>query len=155
MRTILHALPSLVLAVLATAATAQSTAPTAPPDQAGQARAEAGPAPVIRDGDAAMSCVQIADEAALLSQRMGGAPGGGVLGSLGGVARAGASMLIPGAGLVMAGADALTQDDRDRRTAEAAAVQHRWYYLNGLHDGRDCRQTADAGAAAPAPPSAN
>jgi len=102
---------------------------------------------VFRDSDAALTCMQISDEAADLSQRMGGSEGGGVFGRLGGVARSGAALLIPGAGLAMAGADALTQPDRDRREARELAVQNRWYYLNGLFAGRRC----DAEPAPPAP----
>jgi len=102
--------------------------------------AAAGPASVVRAGDANMTCVQIADEAAGLSQRMGGTPNGGVLGAASGVAKAGASMLIPGAGLVIAGADALTAPERERREAEAAAMQGRWHYLNGLYTAKNCLQ---------------
>lgn len=100
----------------------------------------AGSAPVMRAGDANLTCVQIADEAAALSQRMGGTPDGGVLGAAGGVAKAGASMLIPGAGLVIAGADALTAPERERREAAALAMQNRWHYLNGLYTANRCLQ---------------
>ena len=102
--------------------------------------AAAGSASVGRAGDANMTCVQIADEAAALSQRMGGTPNGGVLGAASGVAKAGASMLIPGAGLVIAGADALTAPERERREAEAAAMQGRWHYLSGLYTAKRCLQ---------------
>jgi hypothetical protein len=117
-----------------------STSAASPPvvSQATSAPPEA--APVIRAEDEALSCAQIADEAATLSQTMGGEPDGGVFGSLGGVARAGAAALIPGAGLLIAGADALTGSERERREAEARAVQNRWYYLNGLYAGRRCLQ---------------
>ena len=43
--------------------------------------ADAGP--VMRAGDANMTCRQIADEAATLSARMGGTPTGGALRALG------------------------------------------------------------------------
>ena len=89
-------------------------------------------APVIRAGDASMTCRQIADEAATLSARMGGTPGGAVLG----VARAGAAALIPGAGLVMAGVDALGASDRARKEAD----ENRWHYLNGLYTANNCLQ---------------
>jgi hypothetical protein len=128
--------PAAVLALgLATPAGAQDAAP---PD---------GPPPIIRASDGAMTCVQMSDEAAQLSARMGGEGESGVFGQVGGVAKAGAAMLIPGAGLLIAGADALTADERREREAEAAAVQDRWYYLNGLYAGRHC------GAAASAPSS--
>ena len=106
------------------------------------------PAPIIRATDSTLTCVQMSEEAAQLSQAMGGEPDGGLFGTLGGVARSGAALLIPGAGLVMAGADALTQPERDRREAEARAIQHRWYYLNGLYAGRRCQEKADAAEAA-------
>jgi hypothetical protein len=88
---------------------------------------------VARAGDESLTCRQIADEAATLSERMGGTPTGG---ALGGVARAGAAALIPGAGLVMAGVDALNASERQRREAD----QNRWHYLNGLYTARRCLQ---------------
>ncbi len=88
-------------------------------------------ASTTRAGDESLTCRQIADEAATLSQRMGGTPTGGALGQ---VARAGAAALIPGAGLVMAGADALTAEARARREAD----ENRWHYLNGLYTARRC-----------------
>ena len=89
--------------------------------------------PVVRAGDDRLTCRQIADEAATLSARMGGTPTGG---ALGGVARAGAAALIPGAGLVMAGVDALNAPERQRREAD----ENRWHYLNGLYTARRCLQ---------------
>ena len=109
-----------------------------------------GPIEIIRATDSALTCAAMADEAAQLSESMGGEPDGGLFSRLGGVARAGAGMVIPGAGLVMAGTDALTAPERERREAEAAAVRHRWYYLNGLYAGRDCMNAA-AAAVPPAP----
>lgn len=106
---------------------------------------------VIQAGDTVLTCAAMADEAARLSETMGAAPGGGLFGRLGGVARAGASMVIPGAGLVMAGTDALTAPERERKEAEAAAVRHRWYYLNGLYAGRDCMNAPAVLPAATAP----
>ena len=111
-----------------------------------------GPIEIMRAGDTALTCPQISEEAAQLSQQLGGTPGGGILSTLGGVASAGASMLIPGAGLAIAGADALTRPDRERKEAEAAAVRHRWYYLNGLYAGQDCQAMADAAGPTPATP---
>jgi len=105
---------------------------------------------VIRESDGAMTCLQLGDEAARLSQTMGAEPEGGLFGMLGGVARSGAAMLIPGAGLAMAGVDMLTKPGEERREAATLAVQHRWYYLNGLYAGRRCREQGDAVAAAPA-----
>ncbi len=105
-----------------------------------QASGAAAPtATVVEAGDANLTCIQIADEAASLSERMGeNTPGR--LGAAVDVAKAGAAMLIPGAGLVMAGADALTGPERQRREAEARALQNRWHYLNGLYIASDCLQ---------------
>lgn len=97
--------------------------------------AQLAAAPVNRAGDASLTCRQIADEAAGLSARMGGTPTGG---ALGGVARAGAAALIPGAGLVIAGVDAMGEPERRRREAD----QNRWHYLNGLYTARRCLQGA-------------
>jgi len=90
---------------------------------------------VVRAGDANMTCRQISDEAATLSARMGGTPTGGALGS---VAKAGAAALIPGAGLVMAGVNALNAPERQRREAD----ENRWHYLNGLYTANNCLQGA-------------
>jgi hypothetical protein len=99
----------------------------------------AGSGTVVQAGDANLSCTQIAEEAAGLSERMGdNTPG--PLGAAVGVAKAGAALLIPGAGLVIAGADALTDGERQRREAEAQAMRDRWNYLNGLYIAGDCMQ---------------
>ena len=122
------------------------------------ALAQEAPAPsdapieIMRSTDGAMTCPQISEEAAQLSEQMGGAPGGGFLSAMSGVAQAGAALVIPGAGLVMAGADALTRPDRERKEAKATAVRHRWYYLNGLYAGQDCQAAADAAGPTPATP---
>ena len=108
--------------------------------------------PVIRDGDGALTCPQMSEEAAQLSQTMGGEPKGGLFSAIGGVARAGAALVIPGAGLVMAGADAVNRPERERKEAEARAVENRWYYLNGLYAGKGCQAQAET---APAPPPRN
>ena len=99
-----------------------------------QAGAES--AMVARAGDDSLTCRQIADEAATLSERMGGTPNGGALGTATTVAKAGAAALIPGAGLVMAGVNALNAPERRRREAD----ENRWYYLNGLYTARHCLQ---------------
>ena len=90
---------------------------------------------VVRAGDANLTCPQIATEAATLSARMGGTPTGGALGT---VAKAGAAALIPGAGLVMAGVNALNAPERARREAD----ENRWHYLNGLYTANNCMQGA-------------
>ena len=102
---------------------------------------------VFREADDSLTCAQISEEAAELSTAMGEAtPQGGWLSSLGGIARSGASMLVPGGALAVAGVDAVRQPGRDREEAEQATVQNRWYYLNGLHIGRGCREEARARA---------
>lgn len=127
-----------------------SIAPSAFAQDAPAAEAPRTPA-VIQASDTSLTCAAMADEAARLSESMGGDPGGGLFSRLGGVARAGAAMVIPGAGLAIAGADALTAPERERKQAEAAAVQHRWYYLNGLYAGRDCMNASAAAPASAAP----
>lgn len=111
---------------------------------------------VFREADAAMTCAQIGDEAAELSAAMGDAtPQGGWLSSLGGMARQGAALLVPGGALAVAGVDAVRQPGRERNEAEQKAAQDRWYYLNGLHAGRGCREPAEVavetGTMPPAP----
>lgn len=135
--------PTLAAAAAATLALAagpalaqEADAPNRPAGEAAGGQS-AEPAAVIRAADERLTCRQIADEAAQLSATMGGTPSGGGLGE---IAKAGAAMLIPGAGLLFAGADALTREERDRRQAEALAVQNRWFYLNGLYAGRRCLQ---------------
>ncbi len=137
---ILSAVAALTLGVVQPAAARQAEAPSD------------GPVAVMRANDTTMTCPQISEEAAGLSEQMGGAPGGGLFRAVGGVAQAGAALVIPGAGLVMAGADALTRPDRERKEALAAAVRHRWYYLNGLYAGQDCQAAIDAAGPTPASP---
>ena len=112
----------------------------------------AGPIEIIRASDAAMTCAAVSEEAAQLSVAMGGEPDGGLFGRLGGVVRAGATMVIPGAGLAMAGADVLAAPGRERKESEAEAVRYRWYYLNGLYAGQGCQAAADALGPTPATP---
>ena len=138
---ILTAVAALTMAVVQPAVAQEAAAPAA------------GPIEIMRVSDTAMTCPQISDEAARLSEALGGAPGNGFLGAMGGVAQAGAALVIPGAGLVMAGADALTRPGRERKEAEVAAVRHRWFYLNGLYAGQDCQAVADAAGPTPATPS--
>lgn len=129
------------------------TAVVVPPAMAQQAEAPAERTfEIMRASDNAMTCPQISEEAAQLSQQLGGTPGGGILSAVTGVASAGAAMLIPGAGLAIAGVDALTRPDREKKEAQEAAVRHRWYYLNGLYAGQDCQALADAAGPTPATP---
>ena len=139
MRTLL--IPTLTIALLSAGAAAAQDAPT--PDEGAQ---DTG---VFRVSDEGATCSQISDEAAQLGEAMGDAtPQGGWLSSLGTIARSGAAMLAPVTAVAMAGVDAVRQPARDRDEAEQAAVQNRWYYLNGLHIGRGCREQAAVPAAA-------
>lgn len=129
-------IPVLTLTLLGGTASAQDVA-----------AAETG---VFREADESLSCARISEEAAELSTTMGDAtPQGGWLSSLGGIARSGAAMLAPVTAVAMAGVDAVRQPTRDRDEAQQAAVQNRWYYLNGLHIGRRCREQAAVPAQAP------
>ena len=141
---------ALSLAIAGTGSAQTPAPPTSTPPTA--AAPEEDARTVIRDNDGALTCMQIADEAAELSQTMGQPSGGGVFGVLGGVARTGAAMLVPGAGLLMAGADVVTQPGRDRRESAETAVEQRWYYLNGLYAGLRCNPEAQAQAQPQAEP---
>jgi hypothetical protein len=100
---------------------------------------------VFREADAGMTCAQIGDEAATLSEAMGEeTPSGGWLSALGGLAKSGAALLVPGGGLAVAGVDAATRPGRERDEAERMQTLNRWYYLNGLHAGRGCREQTAA-----------
>ena len=108
---------------------------------------------VFREADESLTCAGISEEAAALSVAMGDAtPQGGWLSSLGGIARSGAAMLAPVTAVAMAGVDAVRQPGRDRDEAAQEQVQNRWYYLNGLHIGRGCRDQAPTPAVAQTPP---
>lgn len=144
MRTaLISAVAAMATVIVPFAATAQEPAATP---------REGTPIEIMRAADSAMTCPQISEEAAQLSEQLGGSPGGGFLSAISGVAQAGAALVIPGAGLVMAGADALTRPDRERKEAQVSAVRHRWYYLNGLYAGQDCQAAADAAGPTPASP---
>ena len=133
MRCFIPAFAAVLFAGVAGAALAQDAPPS--PDQ---------PTSVMKAEDMSLTCPAIGEEAAQLSQDMGGAPEGGFIRSVGSVARSGVAMLVPGAGLAMAGADALTRGDRERKEAEARGLAYRWYYLNGLSAGRNCQGQAEA-----------
>lgn len=136
----MRALPLSLLFAVATAAPAlaQDATPGPPP-------------PVIRPDDGAMTCAQMAEEAGGISKALGEADSDGpMFGRFGGVLRQGAAMLIPGAGIAIAGADALNQPEQERKLALALNQMNRWYYLNGLYIGRGCN--APAPQVVPAPP---
>ncbi|MDO9588579.1 MAG: hypothetical protein Q7J13_11675 [Brevundimonas sp.] len=106
---------------------------------------------IIQLGDASLTCPQIVDSAGRLAQVLGGAPEGGVFGSeqaigaatglaMQGALMSGAGSAIPGMGLLGNAMGAMARRDRERREAERAVAQQRWYYLNGLYTGRNCDQ---------------
>lgn len=140
---VMAALSVLSAPACAATAQAQSQNQAGPPAQVeAQVRAEAtaddGPMEVFRPTDAQMTCRQMADEAAALSDLMSDQSQTGPLGRMTGVARAGAGMLIPGVGLLASAVDALTAGQREKREAQRMAVRDRWHYLNGLYAGRRC-----------------
>ena len=115
---------------------------------------DVGSPTVVRAGDEAITCSQMADEAATLSANMGESDGGGLLGRIVGVARVGAAMAVPAAGLAMAGVDALASPSREREEAKADGDRDRWNYLNGLYAGKGCgeaREVVSVSAQATAP----
>lgn len=117
---------------------------------------------VIQLGDTSLTCAQIVQEANDLTQKLGGAPEGGVFTSEQAISAAtsfaaqgailsGAGRAIPGIGLLGNALGAAARRDRERREAEAVVARQRWYYLNGLYAGRDCdRVLAEAPPADPA-----
>ncbi|MES2834669.1 MAG: hypothetical protein V4707_08190 [Pseudomonadota bacterium] len=109
---------------------------------------------IMRESDAAFTCEQLVEEGAAISKTLGVGDDAPMFGRFGGVLRLGASLLIPGAGMVMAGADALSQPEQERKQAEDLARMSRWYYLSGLYIGRGCDQP-QAQPAATAPPPAH
>ncbi|WP_156367890.1 hypothetical protein [Brevundimonas sp. Leaf363] len=111
-------------------------------------------AQTVRPNDGQLTCAQMSDEAATLSAGFG-EDSPGIFGRVAGVAKAGAAMLVPGAGLAIAGADAVTQPGRQAEERRDQAQRDRWNYLNGLYEGRGCNdQVAAATTTAPAPPAA-
>ena len=124
------------IAIVVAVAAASGAAPALA--QSADAEPVVTPGRITQASDVALTCAQMADEAAALSARMGQEGEQSLFGMLGGVARSGAEMLIPGAGLVMAGTDAVTQPGREREDAEDAAIRYRWHFLNGMYLGRRC-----------------
>jgi hypothetical protein len=101
---------------------------------------------IIRQSDQTMTCEQIVAAGAEISQALGKTREQSMFGRFGGVVKAGASMLVPGAGLAIAGVEAMGEDERQAALAEDLARMNRWYYLNGLYFGKDCGTPALAGA---------
>lgn len=106
-------------------------------------------AQIIRLGDEAMNCEAIVAQANEATTVMGAAPVGGVFGSSAAVNAAtsvavqsaivsGAGRAIPGLGFAgnMLGAAARRREEE--QAAARATAERRWYYLNGLYQGRNC-----------------
>ena len=119
--------------------------------------AAAQDAQIIHVGDAALTCTQIASEAARLTEALGGAPEGvfGTEQMIGAATAAatqtallsGAGQALPGLGLIGNALGGMARRDRERREAAALVARQRWYYLNGLYTGRECdRVQAEAAA---------
>lgn len=100
---------------------------------------------IIRQSDQTMTCEQIIAAGAEISQALGETREQSMFGRFGGVVKAGASMLVPGAGLAIAGVEAMGEDERQAALAEDLARMNRWYYLNGLYFGKGCGTPALAG----------
>ena len=100
---------------------------------------------IIRQSDQTMTCEQIVAAGAEISQALGETREQSMFGRFGGVVKAGASMLVPGAGLAIAGVEAMGEDERQAALAEDLARMNRWYYLNGLYFGKSCGTPALAG----------
>jgi hypothetical protein len=100
---------------------------------------------IIRQSDQTMTCEQIVAAGAEISQALGETREQSMFGRFGGVVKAGASMLVPGAGLAIAGVEAMGEDERQAALAEDLARMNRWYYLNGLYFGKGCGTPALAG----------
>lgn len=130
MRALALPLTLLIAAGVAGAASAQN------PQSAGA---------VIRQSDQSLTCEQIVAEGAVISQALGETKEQSMFGRFGGVVKAGASMLVPGAGIAIAGVEAMGEDERQAALAEDLARMNRWYYLNGLYFGKGCGTPALAG----------
>ncbi len=100
---------------------------------------------IIRQSDQSLTCEQIVAAGAEISQALGETREQSMFGRFGGVVKAGASMLVPGAGLAIAGMEAMGEDERQAALAEDLARMNRWYYLNGLYFGKGCGTPALAG----------
>lgn len=106
-------------------------------------------AQIIRVGDSSMTCPQIVQGANELAQTLGGAPEGGVFASeqaisaatsvaVQGALMSGAGRAVPGLGMLGSAMGAAARRESERREGERVLARQRWYYLNGLYEGRNC-----------------
>lgn len=120
---------------------------------------------VILLGDSAMTCPEIVVAANEATEILGGAPEGGVFASeqainaatglaMQGALHSGVGRAIPGIGAVGGMLGRAAQRRREEEEARQVVAERRWYYLNGLYEGRECdvvlRRAAEAAAQADA-----
>ncbi|MEN0654267.1 hypothetical protein AAFF88_14610 [Hyphobacterium sp. WM6] len=120
---------------------------------------------VILMGDTSMSCRDVVLAANQQSEILGGVPEAGLFGSeaainsmtglaMQGALRSGAADAIPGIGAVGGLLGRAARARAEQEEARRQVAERRWYYLNGLYQGRDCdnvlRREAEQAAAAAA-----
>lgn len=104
---------------------------------------------VILLGDSGMSCSQIIVAASETTEILGGAPEGGVFASeeaintatslaMQGAIHSGIGRAIPGIGAVGGLLGRAARARREEEEARQQIAERRWYYLNGLYEGRMC-----------------
>ncbi|MEE2566023.1 hypothetical protein [Hyphobacterium marinum] len=134
---------------------------------AGNGSAMAQQSQVILLGDSAMSCSEIIVAATEATEILGGAPEGGVFSSeqaintatglaMQGAIHSGIGRAVPGIGAVGGLLGRAARARREEEEARQQVAERRWYYLNGLYEGRMCddvlRQEAAAQALADSQP---
>lgn len=123
---------------------------------------------VILMGDTAMTCQEIVVAANEATAILGGAPEGGVFASeqainaatglaMQGAIQSGIGRAVPGIGAVGGMLGRAAQRRREEEEARQVVAERRWYFLNGLYEGRMCddvlrREAAAAAQAAVAEP---
>lgn len=118
---------------------------------------------VILMGDTAMTCQEIVVAANEVTAILGGAPEGGVFASeqainaatglaMQGAIQSGIGRAVPGIGAVGGMLGRAAQRRREEEEARQVVAERRWYFLNGLYEGRVCddvlRREAEAAARA-------
>lgn len=115
----------------------------------GTAAAGAQESQVILMGDTAMNCREIIFAANEQSEILGGVPEAGLFASeaavntmtslaVEGALRSGAARAVPGIGAVGGLFGRAAREREEREAARRDIAERRWYYLNGLYQGRDC-----------------
>lgn len=104
---------------------------------------------VILMGDTAMNCREIIFAANEQSEILGGVPEAGLFASeaavntmtslaVEGALRSGVARAVPGIGAVGGLFGRAAREREEREAARRDIAERRWYYLNGLYQGRDC-----------------